>query len=233
MVGSLLIGLVVGFGMSIPPGPISVAVIKQGVQGNFRTGLRIGIGASLIDCVYALIAAFASSALILEFQDFLAGHAWFELAFQIVCIVILLALGRKYFHATSDDLRHSTEEEELRENKARKFGFSSALMVGLLMGVMNLANPSFLPSLIAVAGFIQAKSWLAPGFWGNALYALGFGAGVFIWFYLLLRLILRMRTRLPVTYFTYIFKFAGGAFYLFALILAVRVFLATDWKALF
>lgn len=233
MIGSILIGLVVGFGMSIPPGPISVAVIKQGVQGNFATGIRIGIGASLIDCVYALIAAFASSALVLKFQTFLAGHAWFELAFQIACIAILIVLGRKYFHATSDDLRHSTEEEEERENRARKFGFSSAFMVGILMAVMNLANPSFLPSLIAVAGFIQAKNWLVNGLVGSGLYALGFGVGVFIWFYVLLRLIIRMRSKLPVSYFTYVFKFAGGAFYLFALILAVRVFLSTDWKSLF
>ena len=233
MITSLLIGLVFGFGMSIPPGPISVAVIKQGIQGDFRTGLRIGIGASMMDCLYALIAAFASSAIIVKFQSFIAGHAWFELLFQIVCIVILVILGRKYFHATSDDLRHSTEEEEEREEKARKYGFTSAFMLGVLMAVMNLANPSFLPSLIAVAGFIQAKEWIDSTIFGSLLYALGFGTGVMIWFYVLLKLILRMRTRLPISYFTYIFKFAGGAFYLFAAILAVRVFVATDWGQIF
>ena len=232
MVLSLLIGLVVGFGMSIPPGPISVAVIKQGVQGDFHSGIRIGVGASLIDCLYALIAAFASSAIILEFKNFLAGHAWVELLFQIVCIAILILLGRKYFNATTEDLQQSTDEEEARESRARKFGVSSAFMVGILMAVMNLANPSFLPSLIFVAGFVQAKQWIIPGISGSLLYAVGFGLGVFIWFYVLLRLILRMRTRLPTTYFTYIFKFAGGAFYLFAAILAVRVFLATDWGGL-
>ena len=232
MVGSLLIGLVVGFGMSIPPGPISVAVIKRGVQGNFRTGIRISLGASLIDCFYALIAAFASSAIILKLQNFLALHGWVELLFQIVCIAILIFLGRKYFHVTPADLRQSTEKEEKRENQARGFGFSSAFMVGILMAVMNLANPSFLPSLIAIAGFVQAKHWIIPGISGSALYAVGFGLGVFVWFYILLRLILRMRTRLPVTYFTYIFKFAGCAFYFFAVILAMRVFIATDWGGL-
>ena len=233
MIGSLIIGLVAGFAMSIPPGPISVAVIKQGVQGNFKPGFHIGIGAAVMDCIYAMIAASASSVIIQKLQLFIAGHAWFELTFQIICIIILVLLGRKYFHATNEDLKHSTEEEEEQESKVRKYGFSSAIMLGVLMAVMNLANPSFLPSLIAVAGFIQAKEWLAPGVAGSALYAAGFGLGVLIWFYVLLRIILRVRTRLPVTYFTYIFKFAGAAFYLFAVILAVRVVLATEWGEVF
>lgn len=233
MVLSLLIGLVVGFTMSIPPGPISVAVIRQGIQGNFRSGLKIGAGASGMDILYALAAAFASSAIILNLEQFLRGHAWLELLFQLVCIALLIVLGLKYFTAGTEDLHHTEEKEQAGESRAQKLGFSSPVMLGILMGVMNLANPSFLPSLIAVAGFLQAKEWIVQSPGGSALYAVGFGIGVFLWFTLLLRIILRLRHRLPTTYFTYIFKFAGGAFLLFAVVLAFRVVFATKWDAIF
>lgn len=233
MVLSLIIGLVAGFGMSIPPGPISVAVIRQGIQGNQRSGLQIGVGAAIMDLLYALVAAFASSALIVNLEQFIEGHAWLELAFQIVCIILLVILGRKYISATTEDLQKSTDEELKQESKAQKLGFTSPYMLGILMGVMNLANPSFLPSLIAVSGFVQTKEWVLSSLGGSVLYAVGFGAGVIIWFSILLRIILKLRDRLPTTYFTYIFKFAGGAFFLFAVILAVRVVIATEWGAIF
>ncbi len=233
LVLALIIGLVVGFGMSIPPGPISVAVIRQGIQGNMRAGLQIGFGATLMDLIYAFAAASASSAIIVNLAKFINGHAWLELAFQVVCIILLVVLGKKYITATTEDLQESTDEELKQESKVQKLGFTSPYMLGILMGVMNLANPSFLPSLIFVSGFVQAKGWIASSAGHNALYAIGFGAGVFIWFTILLRLIIRLRDRLPATYFTYIFKFAGGAFFLFAVILAVRVAIATEWGAVF
>lgn len=233
MVLSLLVGLVVGFGMSIPPGPISVAVIRQGIKGNFRSGLHISVGASTMDVLYALAAAFASSAIIVNLRQFLNGHAWMELVFQILCIVLLIVLGKKYFNATTEDLQESTKKEQEEESRVERMGFRSPLMLGILMAVMNLANPSFLPSLIAVAGFIQAKEWILQTAGGSAFYAIGFGSGVFLWFMLLLRIILRLRDRLPATYFTYIFKFAGAAFILFAFILAFRVIFITKWEAVF
>ena len=233
MVLSLIIGLVAGFTMSIPPGPISVAVIRQGIQGNQRSGLQIGTGAAIMDLLYALAAAFASSALIVNLEQFIKGHAWLELAFQIVCIVLLVILGRKYISATTEDLQKSTDEELKQESKVQKLGFTSPYMLGILMGVMNLANPSFLPSLITVSGFVQTRGWVLSSAGGSMLYAVGFGAGVIIWFSILLRIILKLRDRLPTTYFTYIFKFAGGAFFLFAVILAVRVVIATEWGAIF
>lgn len=228
MVLALLIGLVAGFGMSIPPGPISIAVIRQGIQGKGRAGFQIGIGAAVMDLIYALGASFASSAIILNLRQFLAGHAWMEPTFQALCIVILVYLGKKYVKASAEDLQSSTDEELAQESRVEKLGFSSPFMLGILMGIMNLANPPFFPSLIAVAGFVQAKDWIA-GPAGNILYAVGFGIGVIVWFMLLLRIILKVRDRLPTTYFTYIFKIAGMAFFLFAGILLFRIIFATDW----
>ena len=72
MILTLLIGLVVGFVMSIPPGPISIAIIRQGIEGKSYRGSRVAIGAALIDVLYAFIAAVASSAIIGKVSDLIA-----------------------------------------------------------------------------------------------------------------------------------------------------------------
>ncbi len=232
MILAPLAGIILGFFLSIPPGPISVAIIKKGIQGEKKFGQMIGGGAAAIDILYALIAAFASSAIVTTLGDFVRGNQWFELLFQIACIIILALLGYRYFHATADDMADQNAEEEEQEEKARSLGAKSGLMVGVLMALMNLANPSFLPTMITVAGFLHAEGILSSNPLVNTLYAVGFGIGVFLWFLLLLRIVIHMAERLPLAYFNYVFKFAGGAFYLFGAIIAVRVAITTDWTGL-
>lgn len=232
MILAAIAGVVLGFSLSIPPGPISVAIIRKGIEGDRRSGQLIGLGAASIDILYALIAALASSAILQSLGKLLTANAWFELIFQIVCIAILVLLGHRYYHATASDIAESTDEEEEQESKARRFGATSGLLLGVFMAVMNLANPSFLPTMIAVAGALHAESILTSDPWVTALYAIGFGAGVFLWFLLLVKIVAYMKSRLPVAYFRYIFRFAGGAFYVFAAIILVRVVLATEWSQL-
>ncbi len=232
MILAAIAGIVLGFSLSIPPGPISVAVIRKGMEGDPEGARLIGIGAAAIDIVYALIAAFASSAILRSVGDFLDGSVWFALIFQIVCIGILLFLGYRYFHATARDVTESAQHEEEQESTARRFGATSGMMLGVFMAIMNLANPSFLPTMIAVAGALHAEGILTPDPVANTLYSVGFGIGVLLWFLVLLKIVVYMRKRLPLAYFRYIFRFAGGAFYLFALIIGVRVAIATDWGAL-
>ena len=225
-------GIVLGFFLSIPPGPISVAIIKKGIQGERETGRMIGAGAAGIDILYALVAAFASSAIVTSLGDFLKGNLWFALLFQIACIVILVILGYRYFHATADDLAEIDEEEKEEEEKARRFGAKSGIMIGVFMALMNMANPSFLPAMITVAGALHAEEILDASLLTNTLYAIGFGLGVFLWFILLLKIVISVAARMPLNYFNYVFRFAGGAFYLFAAIILVRMLLDTEWSKL-
>lgn len=232
MIGGILIGLAVGFVMSIPPGPISVAIIRHGIQGKRERGAKVALGAALIDVAYAFIAATASSAIIRKVDHLIQVNGWLEFAFQIVCIIVLVAMGYRYFRASPEDVQHTSDDEEVKEHRAERFGATTGFMLGILMAVMNLANPSFLPSLIAVAGFLHAEHWISSGVVESLGYAAGFGAGVFLWFTLLLRLVMHLRTRMSTTFFMSIFKFAGGTFFLFALILLVRVVAGTDWAEL-
>jgi threonine/homoserine/homoserine lactone efflux protein len=96
MVTALLVGLVVGFVLAIPPGPLAIACISQALAGQARESVALALSASAMDIGYALLAAFASSALVGALRGLVTDNAWALLAFQGGCIVVLVVLGLRY-----------------------------------------------------------------------------------------------------------------------------------------
>jgi len=58
----LIRGIVIGFSIAAPVGPIGVLCIRRTLAGGFRLGLVSGLGAALADAVYGSIAAFGLTA---------------------------------------------------------------------------------------------------------------------------------------------------------------------------
>ncbi|HVK37564.1 MAG TPA: LysE family transporter [Candidatus Kapabacteria bacterium] len=231
MLIALVAGAIVSFGMAIIPGPIAVAVIRKALDDRYRDGLQIAISASGMDVVYALIAAFASSAIVSTARDAVASREWLIVLVQVVATVVLTVLGVRYFRATQKNAVETQRQEAQSEAKAKRLGMKSPYMVGLMIAVMNLASPTFLPTLTSIVGYIQGKEWIATDPWTNVAYAVGFGIGAFLWFYLLLGFLHSRRTRIPANFIGRIYKFAGITFLLFAAIIAWHVIIETRWSA--
>lgn len=229
MLTALGVGIVVGFALALPPGPIAVAVIKHALEGRFREGLLVAISAAGMDILYAMVAAFASTAIVSELTNAIVAREWLMLLFQVVCVVVLIALGVKYFRATTKDVADERQREEVQEAKARKMGLKSAPMVGVMIAVTNLASPTFIPTLIFVVGYLHANGWVEAGSWPNVTYAIGFGVGAFIWFVTLLKLLHSLRTRIPTNFIGRIYKLAGLTFFIFAAIIIYHVIIETKW----
>ena len=62
MVSSFIEGLVAGFGIAIPFGPISILIIDTSIRNGLLHGLAAGIGAASVDLIYAAISAIAGTA---------------------------------------------------------------------------------------------------------------------------------------------------------------------------
>jgi threonine/homoserine/homoserine lactone efflux protein len=232
MLLSGLVGLAAGFVLAIPPGPIAVAIIKQGILRNGRAGTQIGIGAATMDMLYAFIAAFASSALVTALKDKITGNEWLMLAFQIVSIGVLVFLGIRYLRPSTKSIHDTEAKEAAQEKKAERLGFSSPFIIGVLIALTNLASPTFLPSFIFVIGLFQSRGWIGHFTGDNILYAVGFGIGTAIWFLLLLRTITMLRNKLSPNFVSIIYNIAAGSMLIFACILAYHVAVATPWSSL-
>ena len=83
-------GLIIGFSIAAPVGPIGVLCIRRTLAEGFLPGLTAGLGAATADAVYGAIAAFGLSAI----TSFLVGH---RLALGIIGGIFLCALGCRIF----------------------------------------------------------------------------------------------------------------------------------------
>lgn len=233
MVAALLAGLTVGFFLSIPPGPIAIAVMRQALEGNFKSGLKIGLGASTMDTLYSLVAVFASSAVVVVVKDTLTSNTWLMLVFQAACITTLVVMGVKYFKATTLQYAANERKELAQEERVHGKGYKSDYLMGIFMSVTNLASPTFIPSLIAVATFMHSRDLVDNSIPQAVLYAVGFGSGAALWFQVILRAVYFYRSRLSASFVRRLYQFAGWSFVVFAAILLFNVVIGTDWPHAF
>jgi threonine/homoserine/homoserine lactone efflux protein len=231
MLTAFVVGVVVSFGMAILPGPIAIAVIKQALEGRYRDGVEIAVSASGMDVLYALIASFASSAIVASLMAAVLSREWLMLLFQIVCVVVLFVLGLRYYRATAKDAVETERKEELLEERARRMHLKSPFVVGAMIAITNLASPSFLPTLLLIISYLHRNEWIEASPWANVAYSIGFGLGAFLWFLLLLRFLHSRRERIPPNFVRRIYKFAGITFFVFAVIIAYHIVVETKWSA--
>ena len=233
MITALLLGTLVGFTLSIPPGPLALAFMKKAVCKQYKSAMMVGIGAAMMDVEYNLLAAFASSAIVMSLSSLFMENRWLSLLFQLLCIVVLTVLGVRYLRDkhNPESERHMVERDRAQEERARKFSHGSPFLLGTLIAITNLATPTFLPSMIAVLSYLQAEGILVRSITANVFYALGFGIGTTLWFGAVVRFIMKHHAKLTPGFITTMYKFAGGAFVLFAILLAYNVFVTMNWIA--
>jgi threonine/homoserine/homoserine lactone efflux protein len=150
----LLKGLILGFSIAAPVGPIGLLCIQRTLQRGRLTGFVSGLGAATADACYGLVAALGLSTVI----SFLLGlQLWLQLGGGL----FLLGLGLKTLLATPRPATAAASPERASLASA----FASVL-------VLTLANPATILSFFAVfAGLgINAQS-------GSALSLV---AGVFL-----------------------------------------------------
>jgi len=232
MLTALIVGLVVGFVLAIPPGPIGIAVVKNAVEHKFREGTELAAGASLLDAIYALLASFASSTIVSALDEALTKNKTVSLAFQIVCVAVLVVMAVRYWRmarAAEAESQRMEAAERAHRARAQRLGVAHPFVVGVVIALTNLASPTFLPSLVFVSGYLGSAGWLPGGAWSRVLFGVGFGLGSFLWFELVLRVLHRMRARLTSEVTAGMNKFASGAFVVFAVLLVIRVVAAHGW----
>ena len=128
---SLLIqGIIIGFSIAAPVGPIGVLCIRRTIANGRIAGLISGLGAATADVVYGCIAAFGLTFI----SQFLVDQ---QNLLRLVGGIFLLYLGIKTFLAK--------ESEEIIENKEK--GLWSAYFSTFFL---TLTNPVTILSFVAI-----------------------------------------------------------------------------------
>jgi threonine/homoserine/homoserine lactone efflux protein len=160
-------GFLVGVCASAPMGPIAILVVQKTLSKGQRAGFFTGLGASVVDTIYALIAIFA-----LAFaQSFIHAH---ENIIYLAGGTILVGIGLSM--ALSNPFRRRKKAEE------KKSSFSSTDFLQAI--AMGISNPMAIFVIFALFGFVGITND-DPTSWNVAPIILSVSAGtVCYWLFL-------------------------------------------------
>jgi L-lysine exporter family protein LysE/ArgO len=138
---TLLRGILLGWGVAVPLGPVNVEIARRTLRGGFREGFVLGMGAVSVDVMYAAVSS-------LSFARLLSAPGVAR-AIGIAGVLLLLYLAVMSIRAARRDLIADRIREADAEPKSsgsstvstRSAG--SAYLTGVLMTLFNPMNVVF------------------------------------------------------------------------------------------
>jgi len=203
------VGLISGFLVSMPVGPINVTIINEGARRGFRWALMIGFGAVAMETIYCAVgfAGFAT------FFDSRLIKATMEL----VSFLLMSVLGFKYL--TSHSVVTHTRGADAMEEKLHPH---SAFMTGF---VRVLGNPAVLLLWVTLASAYSSHNWVAEDWTSRGIFISGVCTGAALWFILLSYAVSLKHREFSTTTLVRMAQVSGAFLLAVALILGVRIVL--------
>jgi len=197
----LLQGLVLGFSIAAPVGPVGVLCIRRSMARGFRSGLVSGLGAASADAVYGTIAA-AGLTLV---ADFLVRQ---QLWLGLLGGGFLLYLGVKTFVSKPAD------DAAKQESESASGDYISTLL-------LTLSNPMTIFSFAAIFSGMSAQT--LPVFRFSAfLLVLGVFLGSASWWLILSGSVGLLRSRVTPALLGWVNRISGLVIIGFAIFLISR-----------
>lgn len=200
MLLDILKGFIIGLCASIPMGPIAILVIQKTLSKGRHAGFVAGLGASVVDTVYAIISLFA-----LAFaQQFIEKH---ENVILLVGGLILTLIGVSM--ALSNPFR----------KRVRKDGKSSFSSKDFLQAIaMGISNPMAIFVIFALFAFFGIAA-ATPRDWNVAPIILSVSAGTVVYWFLMSWGLSRFRDKFRLRTILWISRVMGAIVIIIGIVL--------------
>lgn len=153
-----LVGIIISFIGSIPPGTLNLAVLQLGMEQKVKTALRFALAVSIIEYPYAWISV--------VFEDWVTSSPLIVDNFQLITAIVMTVIG-----AFSIWSARKPSEFSVRFNES---GFRRGI-------VLSILNPMAIPFWVAYTAFLKSQGWIdlsTP--WLVHSYVFGTAVGVMI-----------------------------------------------------
>lgn len=202
-----IIGIIGGFLISIPVGPINIAILNEGARRGFRWAVLIAFGAIVMDFFYCAIA-FAG------FSGLFASRT-VQAAFQLLSFLAMAYLGVKYLLAK--DIPATNPTVEAVEHRLHPH---TAFMIGF---VRVLGNPAVLLFWVTLAATFISHEWIDNTLTSKSACVLGMSIGAMTWFVVLSFLVSLGHGRFSTRTLVRMSHVSGAGLLIAAIFIAVRL----------
>ena len=186
----LLKGILIGFMISVPLGPIGVLCVQRTLNKGRLSGFVSGLGAAGADTVFALLSGFGISIIIQFVEDQ-------QIYFQIIGGAIILVLGVNIFY--SNPIKQ-IRMQRLNPNKLSQDFFSVFLL--------TLSNPMAIFFFLAMFTGVNLASG-TMSYFNLFIMVAGVTMGSSLWWFLLSTVVSLFRHRFRLKNIWWMNKIAG------------------------
>ena len=166
----LIQGIVFGFFLALPVGPVGVLCVQRTLSQGRMHGLISGLGAAFGDALYGAVAAFGISAV----EDWVTGH---QGALRLVGGIVLLLLALRTVVSMARHRPVSSERDEKIRRRIETHSLVNDFISTFMLAITNPITFIAFAGLLATLGFTEAGRSI-----GNAsILVLGVFAGSALW----------------------------------------------------
>lgn len=206
MLDLLIKGLIIGFCIAAPVGPIGILCINRSLHDGFKAGLIAGCGAATADGCYGLIAGFG---LTFISSFFIREQMWIRL----IGGLFLLYLGAKTFFG-----KPAEKSATISQGKNYMRAYLSTFL-------LTATNPMTILSFIAVFAGLGLGS-VHVSYWASSLLVLGVILGSLIWWVLLTFTVSKLfHHRINALWLQRINQLSGSVLIIFGVIALFSIFI--------
>lgn len=204
LVNLILKGLITGFLVTIPVGPMAVLIIQRTANRDFKSGFSTALGVATTDSMYASIAGLSVSFIITFLRTY-------QTYIQIIGAVVLLGLGLFIFF--------SNPMSSIQEYKKKGSSIFQCYITGFLFAI---SNPLVILSYIAIfAGTGVVFNHSVPLEFISLIG--GFFLGTLGWWTILATLVSRFRHHLNLRILWWFNKISGSLIMVFVITLTIFI----------
>jgi threonine/homoserine/homoserine lactone efflux protein len=231
---SLIAGIFTGIIVAIPPGPMSVIILKQTLNHGLRRGLVIGMGTTTLDFFYCLAFLIAAGSVFGKVSTMLDEYSTAFIIFQLLCAIGLVAYGIYSLRPRASQgkaQQADTATEAITEAIALPASFTThgPFLLGLGLSLTQIANPTFVPLMTSISLLAHDKGFVHPSVLEYTIFAGGYAIGIFAWLYLIMRLSVRYRDVLSERFLLVLNRFVGLSLITFGTYLGYRLTTVIRW----
>ncbi|MFC2119236.1 LysE family translocator [Bacteroidota bacterium] len=200
--GLLLKGLIIGFSASVAIGPIGIMVIQRTLNKGRLSGFVSGMGASIADTIYAIIAGFSLTYIITFLEEK-------QLLFQLLGGLVLLGLGLKIFY-TNPAL-------QLRRQRRKKTKLIEDFLSIFFLTISNPIAVFLFVAIFAGLGLLNEDA----NYFQTSMIVIGVLIGTTLWWFFLSSIISRFKSKFRLKSLWWLNKISGLIIFAFGLFAAI------------
>lgn len=195
-------GLIIGFSIAAPVGPIGALCIRHVLAQGWALGFATGLGAATADAIYGCIAGFGLTAV----SNFLIDQ---QISLRLIGGAFLCYLGIKTFVSRPTQQAVPIQYNTVASTYASTF-------------FLTLTNPITIISFVAIFSGLGATS-INGNYFTASLLVLGVFTGSVLWWLLLSSGTSLMRTKFTPRMLKWVNRFSGVVITVFGLLALLSI----------